>query len=129
MIDFKTLRLTTKPNQYLVAPAGVTTATPHRVSPEFPFPAAELARRFRAVALRQPRVTLVGEAEGGRQFEVVQRSALLRFPDTISVEAIASSDKSSALAIYSRSRVGYSDWGVNRKRIDAWLAELAATAG
>jgi len=128
MIDFKTLRLTRKPNQYLVAPPDFTPAPAHRQSPVFPWPAAELARRFRAIALAAPRVTPLAEADGGRRFEVVQRSALLRFPDTVSVEAVPLGDRKAALAIYSRSRYGRSDFGANRKRIDAWLAALAATA-
>ncbi len=127
MIDFRNLQLKRTPNQYLVAPQGFATATPHRQSPEFPWPAAELARRFRAVAIAEPRVTPLAEAAGGLQFELVQRSALFRFPDTISVEVLPLAEARSTLAIYSRSRYGHSDFGVNRKRIDRWLARLDET--
>jgi uncharacterized protein (DUF1499 family) len=127
MIDFHNLKLKRTPNQYLVAPPGFATATTHRQSPEFSWPAAELARRFRAVAAAEPRVTLLAEAADGLQFDLVQRSALFRFPDTISVEVIPLGENRSTLAVYSRSRYGRSDFGVNRKRIDRWLARLAET--
>ena len=127
MIDFHNLRLKRTPNQYLVAPEGFAAATAHRRSPEFPWTAAELARWFRAAAAAEPRVTLVAEAAGGLKFDLVQRSALFRFPDTISVEVIPLAANRSTLAIYSRSRYGHSDFGVNRRRIERWLARLAAT--
>jgi len=61
------------------------------------------------------------------RFDLVQRSALFRFPDTVSIEVIPLGDSRSTLAIYSRSTYGYSDLGVNRKRIERWLARLAET--
>jgi uncharacterized protein (DUF1499 family) len=127
MLDFRNLKLKQTPNQYLVTPKGFATATSHRHSPEFAWPAAELARRFRAVAAAEPRVTLLAEAAGGLQFELLQRSALFRFPDTISVEVLPLGEARSTLAIYSRSRYGRSDFGVNRRRIDRWLARLDET--
>src|SRR6202041_2278392 len=104
MIDFRNLELKRTPNQYLVAPKGFAAATPHRQSPEFAWPAAELARRFRTVAATEPRVTVLAEASSGLQFDLVQRSALFRFPDTISVEVLPLGEARSTLAIYSRSR-------------------------
>jgi uncharacterized protein (DUF1499 family) len=127
MIDFHNLKLKRTPNQYLVAPSGFASATVHRQSPDFPWPAAELARRFRDVALAEPRVTVLAEADGGMKFDLMQRSALFRFPDTISVEVIARGASRSTLAVYSRSRYGRSDFGVNRRRIDRWLARLGET--
>ncbi|MEQ9143778.1 MAG: DUF1499 domain-containing protein [Parvibaculaceae bacterium] len=124
-MDFKTLVLTRKPNQYLVAPEGYCrNATPHRHAPVFKVDAQTLEDAFADVALAEPRVTRKPADDGQREF--VQRSALMRFPDTITVEAIDLGDGTSTLAIYSRSALGYSDMGVNRKRIDAWLEKLDA---
>ena len=58
----------------------------------------------------------------------MQRSRLFRFPDYITAEAMET-DGGSALAIYSRAVIGYSDIGVNRKRIMAWLDALSAQLG
>ncbi|MBL4544816.1 MAG: DUF1499 domain-containing protein [Oceanicaulis sp.] len=70
-----------------------------------------------------PRVALV-RAEAG-QIELVQRSKLFRFPDYITAQAFETQG-GAALAIYSRAVIGYSDMGVNRKRIKAWLESLQA---
>jgi len=124
-MDFKTFKLTRKPNQYLVAPEGLcANATAHRVAPEFAMDAQALEDAFADIALAEPRVTRKSSDEGQRDF--VQRSALMRFPDTITFEAIDLGDGKSTCAIYSRSSVGHSDLGVNKKRIDAWLQKLGA---
>ena len=34
-LDFDSLRLTSKPNQFLIAPKGLTQVTPHEESPVF----------------------------------------------------------------------------------------------
>ena len=54
----------------------------------------------------------------------VQRSAWMRFPDYISVRALPAGDKRATLAVFSRSRYGASDLGVNAKRVSAWLAAI-----
>lgn len=124
-MDFKTFKLTRKPNQYLVAPEGFcANATPHRTAPVFSVEPQKLEDGFADIALGEPRVT--PKSSGGGQRVFVQRSALMRFPDTITFEAIDLGDGKSTLAIYSRSSVGHSDMGVNQKRIDAWLKMLEA---
>ena len=124
-MDFKTFKLTRKPNQYLVAPEGLCeNATPHRLAPVFPMDAQTLEDNFADIALGEPRVVRLPSADGQRDF--VQRSALLRFPDTITFEAIDLGDGKSTCAIYSRSAIGHSDLGVNKKRIDAWVKKLEA---
>lgn len=126
-MDFRTLRLTAKPNQYLVAPDGLCDqAKPHCTAPEFAVDKGVLRRCFREVALAQSRVVLVGADDATFTDTYVQRSALLRFPDTITVRFLGATPGASSLAIYSRSRYGYSDLGVNKARIDAWSSELAA---
>ena len=55
----------------------------------------------------------------------VQRSAIIGFPDYITVKALELPD-GSALAIFSRSRFGSSDFGVNEARVVAWLKESGA---
>ncbi len=82
----------------------------------------QLRERWREVVAVQPRVELL--AEGGEQFDYVQRSARFRFPDIITVRFISVSPSQSTLAVYSRSVYGKSDFGVNRKRIEAWLSAL-----
>lgn len=58
------------------------------------------------------------------QAHFVARSAVFNFPDLIAVQVIAAGPESSALVLYSRSVYGYADFGVNRRRVDAWLSAL-----
>ena len=128
MIDFSRLRLHRASNQYLVAPKGHAADPPHRIAPEFDRPVHRLAADFRSHALAQPRVRLLDVSADGLRLELVQRSRVFRFPDRISVEFLPRGHDRSTLAIYSRSKYGSNDFGVNKRRIDSWLAALGAPA-
>lgn len=125
MTDFKTLQLGSKPNQHLVLPAGFNaSATPHARSPVFAVDGPTLAAAVKRVALAEPRTELLSADEGAGRYEFVQRSAIFRFPDFVSVAIVPAGEGRSTLAAYSRAKVGYSDFGVNRKRVERWLAAL-----
>lgn len=126
MIDFARLRLRRTPNQYLVAPRGMTADPPHRQAPVFDRTVDVLAGDFRRYALAQPRVKMIDASPDGRDIELMQRSRVFRFPDFISARFVPLEDGRSTLIVYSRAKYGRRDFGVNRKRIDAWLAALGA---
>lgn len=109
---------TGKPNNFRVSPTGEGKA--HR-SPVFDMSPSDLMTKFQKMALAQPDTILLGERDGFATY--VQRTKLVQFPDYISVKAVAV-EGGSALHIYSRSRFGYSDRGVNRKRALSWLEKL-----
>lgn len=115
-----------RPNHYLVCPDTFCAATPDRKSAVFEIPVMELRNRWRGMLDRQPRVVLLGISADGLQADYVQKSAIIGFPDTITVRFIPLGDKRSTLAIFSRSHYGRSDFGVNRERIDAWLSAIGA---
>jgi uncharacterized protein (DUF1499 family) len=79
--------------------------------------------RLRAVVLKQPRTRIV--ASSPLSFRAEFRSALFRFVDDVDVVA---DPALSVLEIRSASRVGYSDLGVNRKRVER-LRESFARPG
>jgi uncharacterized protein (DUF1499 family) len=86
--------------------------------------AADLAAKVKALPTVEPRTVLVGANDAELRYVLVQRSALLNFPDTINI-AIQPLDAShAAIAIYSRSRYGKGDLGVNMKRVQRWLGLL-----
>jgi uncharacterized protein (DUF1499 family) len=60
----------------------------------------------------------------------VVRSALMNYPDIVIAEA-AAVEGGTGLWLYSRSLIGWSDMGVNRARVMAWLEalEVALRAG
>jgi len=73
---------------------------------------------------KQPRVTELASKENGKQRMYVQLSAFWHFPDFIDVKFISLGSNRSSIAVYSRSRFGYSDFGVNKKRVKTWLLAL-----
>jgi uncharacterized protein (DUF1499 family) len=52
------------------------------------------------------------------------RSAVLNFPDLVTVQVDTAGADRSTLVIWSRSVYGRSDFGVNRDRTKTWLAAL-----
>lgn len=111
---------TGKPNDALAAPVGTTRAEPDIVLTPMQKPARELLASLDAVARSEPRVEVVaGSTETGR-ITYVQRSAIIGFPDYISVAAVET-QAGSGLILWSRSRYGYSDLGVNQARLQRWL--------
>jgi uncharacterized protein (DUF1499 family) len=125
-VDFSTLQLSEKPNQYLVCPAGECGGQAHMASPVFEVPVAALKDAWSHMLANQPRIEVLGEDSATNQIVVVQRSKLMHFPDTVTVAFVPLGEKRSTLYVYSRSTYGYSDLGVNAERIQAWLATLAA---
>lgn len=63
-----------------------------------------------------------GVRPGYRRYVV--RTRLMRFPDTVDAEAVASGD-GTLLRLYSRSQLGRGDLGANRARLEVWRARLA----
>jgi uncharacterized protein (DUF1499 family) len=127
-VIFATLGPHKRPNRYLVCPPQYCGIAPMRVSPTFDEPVAALRDRWMEMIKRQPRVTQIAVSADKLQFDYEQRSKFFRFPDTITLRLIPVSNNRTTLAILSRSHYGHGDFGVNRERIDSWLAELS-TAG
>jgi len=88
---------------------------------ELPLPPDEAAARVDAVALATPRTTrLAGQ---GDFVTYLTRSAVVGFPDYTSVRILPTATGSEVL-IFARSRFGESDFGVNRARVEDWVARL-----
>ncbi len=101
---------------------------------------ATLSAAWDRMIQNQPRVEVLADdrlpGEGSNRVmegivTYVQRSAVFGFPDYISVRFVAAgrSDDgqlASTLVVFSRSRLGQSDLGVNGKRVNAWLDALDA---
>lgn len=125
IMDFSALVLHEKPNQYLVCNADICPkAVAHREAPVFDTPAAALRDAWTKVVAAQPRTKLLESDAEHLADEYVQRSAIFRYPDFVSVRFVDLAEGGSTVAIYSRSKYGYSDLGVNKKRIDEWLDQL-----
>lgn len=119
MIDFQDFELPTSPNSYYVAPAEFSQAKPDSISPVYDVSVEALHKFWGMMIAEQARVKLVAKSQ--YQFSYVQRTKWLRFPDYIEVKLITVSTHQSSIAIFSRSKYGYSDFGVNKNRINLWL--------
>ena len=124
-VDPLTAERTGKPNDHLAAPEDLAAVRVDRALGVLDEDPAALMARWHAVAVAAPRVTVVAGAPGDLFVTYVQRSAVFGFPDYVSVRAVAV-EGGASLAIWARARYGYSDLGVNAKRVGRWLAALEA---
>ncbi len=110
--DPATLASSGKPNEY------------RKTSPVFDMTTSELTKMFDDFVLSQPRVKRVAGSVGQQMITYVQRTKIIRYPDYITIKVTPAGTEQSQLEIFSRSRFGYSDLGVNKQRIDGWLLQL-----
>lgn len=114
------------PNTALAAPSGFS-PPPDIGTPVYPVPADRLYAAIRAVAAAQPRTFTAAAYPDRFQAAWVARSAVFNFPDMIMAQVSPAGRNHATMVLYSRSVYGYSDLGVNRQRVAAWLAALNRT--
>jgi len=125
-VDPYTISRPVSPNTYYIATQSMVQDTVDREAPIYTAPAAVMAKAFDDYVITQPNVVrLAGGVEEG-WLTYVQRTPVMRMPDYISVKFIDFEDGGSTLAIYSRSRYGYGDMGVNKARVELWLQSLSS---
>lgn len=123
-IDFKTQVLTSTPNQFLMCPGQRCKDEAHMTSPTFQIPQAELAKIWDDMMAKKADFVRLDVADPPNRRHYEQRTRLMRFPDRVTVEFVAPDPASSSLIIYSRSKYGYSDRGVNEARVKGLVADL-----
>ena len=129
VIDFATLQRDSVPNQYLLCPKGMCSTDTDGEAPVFDVPIEQLQVAWDEMLAEQPRLQILRRDVTNIQIDYVQRSRLLRFPDLITMRFVPIDDTHSTVAIYSRSVWGKGDMGVNRRRVEEWLARLKAKVG
>jgi len=123
--DFAHLVRPSSPNTALAAPADFP-SPPDIVTPVYALPPARLFAVVQQVATAQPGTYKLSEDKAALREGWVARSFVLNFPDIIWAQVRPAGKDSSELLLYSRSVSGYGDFGVNRRRVAAWLAAVAA---
>ncbi len=77
--------------------------------------------QFHQIALSDPQTrVLAGSVEEGK-VTYVSRTKVIGFPDYTTVQTAPE-----GLMVFGRLRFGRSDFGVNAKRVDGWIAALSA---
>jgi len=124
--DFSTLKLGRRPNQFLMLPAGFqAVAEAHEASAVFTASPATVCEKLIAIIEGEPRIEWLGKDLDGQRLELVQRSKIFGFPDRISIAVVpGEAADSTALAVYSRAKIGIRDFGVNKARITRWVSAL-----
>jgi uncharacterized protein (DUF1499 family) len=127
-VEFETLIRRTTPNDALACPPGICHAQSDVTPPVYAVTSADLRAAFAKVISSEPRITAVATDDATLTDRYIQRSALMGYPDTIVVKFFDLPEGRSTVALYSRSQLGKSDLGVNRARIERWLAKLGEAA-
>lgn len=123
VMDIAKIERPTSPNTALAAPTGFT-PSPDIVTTVYNVSADKLFTAVLAVAADQPRTYQAATYPAQLQAHYVARSALFNFPDLVTVQVRAGTPDSSNLILWSRSVYGHSDLGVNKQRVQDWLAAL-----
>lgn len=123
-VDPLTAPVTDKPHSYRVARATDTVHPIDMPAPTYSANPTLMAKAFDDFVLRQSKtIRIAGSPEEG-WMTYVQRTPSLNFPDYISVKFLDLQGGKSTIAVFSRSRYGYSDQGVNEARVKLWVGTL-----
>ncbi|HEX3996478.1 MAG TPA: DUF1499 domain-containing protein [Acetobacteraceae bacterium] len=126
VMDVTQIERPATPNTFLAGPAGMQ-PKPDLVVGAWHLPAPVLYEKARDLFAGQPRTYIAAAFPDQLQVHYVVRSALLNFPDLVTIQVNSVAADRSTLVIWSRSVYGRSDFGVNRERTTAWLAALQQT--
>ncbi|NOX40723.1 MAG: DUF1499 domain-containing protein [Alphaproteobacteria bacterium] len=118
-VDPLTAKMPKTPNAFILRPGYG-----EKPVPEFAISAAALAQKFDAMVMSEPRVSRLAGSAAELWVTYLVRTKWMGYPDYVSVKFVAISNTRSTLAIFSRSRFGKSDLGVNRARVQGWLVRL-----
>ncbi len=75
--------------------------------------------RLDAIARNAPRTTVLAGSVGEGRITYITRTKIIGFPDYTTVQ-----QDGDVLRIHGRLRFGRKDFGVNKARVDGWLAQM-----
>ena len=126
MVTFETLSVPSSPNTWLIAPEGyLRTAEPDAVSPLLAKGADDVFSALVAIVNATPRTSEVDIDPQKRHIRYTVRVQRTPFKDDVDL-AVLEFESGTSLIAYSRSRAGYSDFGVNERRLTKLLTDLEA---
>ncbi|MBL4874086.1 MAG: DUF1499 domain-containing protein [Rhodobacteraceae bacterium] len=123
-VDPLTVPQTVQPRSFRMAPPALTEEFVDVPSPVYSANPTLMAKAFDDYVLSQSKTKRIAGSPEEGWMTYVQRSQRLNLPDYISVKFIDLNGGNSTIAIYSQSRFGYDDLGVNEKRVLSWVNTL-----
>lgn len=122
--DLMTAQRSSTPNDAVAASAGLR-ADADIVLPAYDAEAPALLQRIAAaIESADPLARRVDDGADASHLRYVTYSPGMRFPDLISIEAVAMDDGRTGLILYARAQLGRSDFGANRRRLQLYLEGL-----
>ena len=126
-VDFQNLKVPSKPNWYLSLPKGIAYEVKGaNIGPKFDVSVSLLTKALKRLLGDEPRIKMLAISNTEMRYELIAKTAILRFPDRVSIEIVRLGENHSGLALFSRSKYGYSDFSANRKRVQDWLRRIEA---
>lgn len=129
LIEFPTLKRPARPNNCLVAPDGFAGMVKvDETAPVFEKPPKQVFNIVMDLVLERIDWRLRASDPDTLRISFIAVTPLMKFKDDVYVQAVPVNDGTdrSSVAIYSGSRIGYSDLGTNAKRVQE-LLELIGT--
>lgn len=106
-----------RPNHHLIRPAGGDATAPiYTRTPD------ALARQIDEIARADGAELIAGSVAAGHM-TYLTRTRWLGFPDFTTIKVLPAG-RGATFAAFARARFGQSDMGVNRARLERWMAEL-----
>ncbi len=122
--DLMTVSRSSTPNDAVAASAGLR-ADADIVLPVYDAGASALLQRIAAtIESSDPLARRVDDGADSSHLRYVTYSPGMRFPDLISIEAVAMEDGRTGLILYARAQLGRSDFGANLRRLRVYLEGL-----
>lgn len=113
---------------YLACPENYCNDKKKLVTPVFNMSRAKLEEKWQMVAATLPRTQLISQNEKTDEYVYTQRSMMLHFPDDIFIKFVDLGENKSGILMYSQSRYGHYDFGINKARVKDWLKLLQSQA-
>ena len=124
-LDFARFRKIARPNQFLALPGSFTSVQrPDATVGTFQASVEQVRDAWLEIVRGEARVSGIRQSDG--QIEAIQRTALVGFPDWITAQPVDLGGGQASICVFSRSKFGIRDFGVNEKRGLSWLAQLAS---
>jgi len=123
-VDFLLLKRPTTPNSFLACPKDFYSLTSDKETPIFKYTLNDAIYAWDQIISQLERTNEIIKLARNNQKTYVQRSLIMGYPDIITVQFEKISIETTGITLYSRSQYGYSDLGVNKKRVTELLSKF-----